>query len=101
MAKRRSRKTPTEGITMSSELFSELSRLAARQPTIVKMRSKRTPSKYNIFMQTEMKRLKESNPSQSITERFREAVANWRVCKGTPGCVTSLPRKLTPRNRRS
>jgi hypothetical protein len=102
MAKGRSRKTTSEGITMSPELFAELTRLASRKPTIVKAaRAKRAPSKYNIFMQAEMKRLKESKPAQTITERFREAVANWRVCKGTPGCVSSLPRKLTPRNRRS
>jgi hypothetical protein len=102
MPKSKSRKAPNQKVEISPELFAELTRLAMRPPTVVKaVRAKRQPSKYNIFMQTEMRRLKEQNPSQPISQRFKQSVENWKNCRNSPDCVGRLPRKLTPRNRRN
>lgn len=43
-----------------------------------KPKVKREPSKYNIFMSTEIKKIKERNPDMPPKDLFKFAVENWK-----------------------
>jgi len=46
--------------------------------------AKKKLSAYNRFMQTEMARLKESDPNITHKERFSKATSNWKTSKENP-----------------
>ncbi|KIO06938.1 hypothetical protein M404DRAFT_998370 [Pisolithus tinctorius Marx 270] len=39
---------------------------------------------FNKFMQSEMARLKETEPNMTHQERFKQATANWKKAKAKP-----------------
>ena len=41
-------------------------------------RGKRKPTAYNIFMKSEIKKVKKANPSISHIEAFKRAAGNWK-----------------------
>jgi len=45
----------------------------------VATKEKRTPSPYNIFMKTEIERLKKADPTQTAKDRFKAAALNVRT----------------------
>jgi len=96
MAKGRTRKGAQEGkLEISAQLFDELTRLASRPRPVVKaQRTKRRPSKYNIYVQQEMKKLKEANPNMSVQDRFKRSVQTWKQCRDSAVCMGGLPKKL-------
>ncbi|KAI9570169.1 hypothetical protein HD554DRAFT_385696 [Boletus coccyginus] len=46
-------------------------------------------SAFNKFMQSEMARLKESDPEMPHQERFKLATANWKKAKENPRAVAT------------
>ena len=44
-------------------------------------KKKRAPSKYNIFMSEEIKKIKAENPNMIHQEAFKTAARNWKVVK--------------------
>jgi hypothetical protein len=46
-----------------------------------KEKKKRAPSEYNIFLQSEIKKIKEKNPDMSNTGIFKVAVENYKKHK--------------------
>ncbi|EGO31073.1 hypothetical protein SERLADRAFT_444644 [Serpula lacrymans var. lacrymans S7.9] len=46
-------------------------------------------SAFNKFMQSEMARLKETEPQASHQERFKQATSNWKTAKENPKAVTA------------
>ncbi|KAI6112433.1 hypothetical protein EDD16DRAFT_1484692 [Pisolithus croceorrhizus] len=45
---------------------------------------KKKLSAFNRFMQSEMARLKETEPNMPHQERFKQATANWKKAKEKP-----------------
>lgn len=101
MARSKTRRSAQEDkLEISAHLFDELTRLASRPRPVVKaQKTKRKVSKYNIFVQQEMKKMKEANPNMPVTERFSKAVSSWRACKESPDCMKALPKTLETRTR--
>ncbi|KIY73515.1 hypothetical protein CYLTODRAFT_416891 [Cylindrobasidium torrendii FP15055 ss-10] len=49
-------------------------------------RKRLTP--FNKFMQTEMAKLKETEPEKTHQQRFKQATANWKTSPINPKAVT-------------
>lgn len=48
---------------------------------VKKAKTKRKPTAYNIFMKSEIKKVKKANPSISHIEAFKRAAGNWKSNK--------------------
>ncbi|KIO21407.1 hypothetical protein M407DRAFT_126438 [Tulasnella calospora MUT 4182] len=46
--------------------------------------TKKKASAYNVFMKTELAKLKAKNPDQPHKERFKQAAASWASSKENP-----------------
>merc|ERR1719409_1580062 len=53
-------------------------------------RAPRQPSQYNLFMKTEVARIKQLMPELSHKEAFKEAARNWGVSDANPQKRVSL-----------
>lgn len=51
---------------------------------MVKTGEKRAPSAYNVFMKSEISKVKKSNPSLAHKEAFKKAASNWASSKDNP-----------------
>lgn len=47
-------------------------------------KAKRAPSAYNVFMKSEIAKVKKANPSQDHKEAFKTAAGNWKTSKENP-----------------
>lgn len=47
-------------------------------------KTKRAPSAYNVFMKSEIAKVKKANPSLDHKEAFKSAAGNWKTSKENP-----------------
>jgi hypothetical protein len=47
-------------------------------------KAKRAPSPYNIFMKSEIAKVKKANPSLDHKQAFKDAAGNWKTAKENP-----------------
>ena len=69
------------GLPAKSQLVRTTMPKAAKKTTEKKVKAKKGPSAYNLFMKSELAKIKKADPKLDHKEAFKKAAANWSKSK--------------------